>query len=139
MEQLRRMDLPKVTIDFLRQRLEQGRRRLRDEIEAEELILIFEQQLANHDWPSAREAAQTFGQRFSSERAAELFQQVNEAEAAERRQQSVDEGLATLERFVAAGDRHNAELALKLLANLDLEDGELAQLEARVAGMSGPK
>ncbi len=133
MEQLGRMDVPKVTIDFLRKRLEDGRRQLREPAEAEELVSVFDFHLAAHDWPNAREAAQRFGKRFtSSTRAAELFKRVNDLEAAERRQQSIDEGLATLERFIGYGDRHNAELALKLLSSLDLEPERLAQLQARV-------
>ena len=126
MEQLGRMDVPKVTIDFLRQRL-------RDQAEAEELVSAFDRHLALHDWPNAREVAQRFGHRFPEDsRAAELFRRVNEMEATERRQQSIDEGLVALEGFIAEGNRHNAELALKLLSSLDLEPERLAQLEARV-------
>ncbi len=133
MEQLSRMDVPKVTVDFLRQRVEDGRRQLRERAEAEELVSLFDSHLAARDWPNAREVAQRFGRRFpSSTRAAELFQQVNDLEAVERRQQSIQEGLATLERFIGFGDRHNAELALKLLSNLNLEPEQLAQLKARV-------
>ncbi len=133
MEQLGRMDVPKVTIDFLRKRLEDGRRQLRDRAEAEELVSAFDRYLAAHDWPNAREVAQRFGQRFpTSTRSAELFKRVNDLEAMERRQQSIDEGLAALERFIGFGDRHNAELALKLLASLDLDPEQLAQLRARV-------
>ena len=139
MELLSRMDIPKVTVDFLRQRLEEGRRRLRDQVEAEELIALFERHLEDHDWPNAREAAQRFGQRFAAaERAAELFRQVNDLEAAERRQQSVEEGLTAVEQFIAEGDRHNAELALKLLAGLDLDPDQLAQLESRVSRIQHP-
>ena len=133
MAQLSRMDVPKVTIDFLRKRLEDGRRQLRDRAEAEKLVSDFDRHLAAHDWPNAREVAQHFGQRFpASTRAAELFERVNDQEAVERRQQSIDEGLAAVERFIGFGDRHNAELALKLLASLDLEPEQLAQLQARV-------
>ena len=133
MAQLGRMDVPKVTIDFLRKRLEDGRRQLRDRAEADELVSDFDRHLAAHDWPNAREVAQRFGQRFpASTRAAELFKRVNDLEAVERRQQSIDEGLAAVERFIGFGDRHNAELALKLLANLDLEPEQLARLQARV-------
>ncbi len=133
MEQLSRMDVPKVTIDFLRQRVEDGRRQLRERAEAEDLVSIFDGYLAARDWPNAREVAQRFGRRFpSSTRAAELFQQVNDLEAAERRQQSILEGLDTLERFIGVGDRHNAKLALKLLSSLDLEPEQLAQLRLRI-------
>lgn len=131
--QLSRMDVPKVTIDFLRQRVEDGRRQLRERAEAEELVSMFDGFLSARDWPNAREVAQRFGRKFpSSTRAAELFQQVNDREAAERRRQSIQEGLATLERFLGFGDRHNAELALKLLSNLNLDPDQLAQLKARV-------
>ncbi len=130
-EQLGHMDVPKVTIDFLRQRLRDGRRQVRDRAEAEKLVSVFEDHLAARDWPNAREVAQRFGKRFPA-RAAELFKRVNDREAADRRQQSVEEGLAALERFIAQGNRHHAELALKLLASLNLEPGQLAKLEARV-------
>ncbi len=136
MERLSQMDVPKVTIDFLRKRLEEGRRQVRDRAEAEKLVSVFDSHLAAHDWPNAREVAQHFGRRFpSSTRAAELFGRVNELEAVERRQQSIEEGLATVERFIAEGNRHGAELALKLLARLDLEPARLARLEARVQGL----
>ncbi len=133
MAQLSRLDVPKVTIDFLRKRLEDGRRQLRDRAEAEQLVSVFDRHLAAQDWPNAREVAQRFGQRFpASTRAAELFKRVNDLEAVERRQQSIDEGLAAVERFIGYGDRHNAELALKLLSSLELDSEQLARLQARV-------
>ncbi len=132
-EQLGHLDVPKVTVDFLRKRLEDGRRQLREGAEAEKLASVFERYLAARDWPNAREVSQRFGQRFPSDpRATELVKRVNDLEAADRRQQSIEEGLAALERFIAQGDRHNAELALKLLASLNLEPDQLAQMEARI-------
>ena len=136
MTRLGEMDVPKVTIDFLRKRLEDHRRQLRDQAAAGELISVFERYLAARDWPNAREVAQRFGQRFpSSPRGAELFARVNDSEAAQRRQQSIREGLATLEGFITQGNRHDAELALKLLSRLDLEPERLAQLDARVRAL----
>lgn len=136
MESLSRMDIPKVTIDFLRKRLEDSRGRLRDTADAAEIVRRFEQRLEARDWPGAREVAQQFSQRFpSGSRGAELFNRANDMEARERRQQSLAEGLATLEKFIAAKDRTNAELALRLLSRLDLDRDRLAQLEARVRGL----
>ncbi|MEM7349484.1 MAG: hypothetical protein AAF657_01675 [Acidobacteriota bacterium] len=136
MEALRQMDIPKVTIDFLRQRLEQGRGRLRDAADEATIVERFEQRLTASDWPGAREVAQQFSHRFpTSARGAELFNRANDLEARERRQQSLAEGLATLERFIAARDRNNAQLALKLLSSLDLDPAQLAQLEARVRAL----
>ncbi len=136
MEQLGQMDIPKVTIDFLRKRLADHRGRVQDEAESNRIISEFEHYLAAGEWPTAREVAQRHSQRFpSSPRGAVLFSQVNEHEAAQRRQQSLEEGLAAFERFVASGDRHNAELALKLLANLELDPARLAELENRVRSL----
>jgi hypothetical protein len=136
MSQLGAMDVPKVTVDFLRKRLEDHRRQIRDREEAGQLVSVFERHLAAHDWPNAREVAHRFGQRFpGSPQGAELFKRINDLEATQRRQQSLDEGLAVLEGFIAKGNRHDAELALKLLSRLDLEPERLAQLEARVRAL----
>ncbi len=133
MDRLQRMDIPKVTIDFLRKRIEDSRRRRRDLAEAKALIGHFEEHLRSFDWPSARETAQRFSQHFpTSPKAAELFNRVNALEAEQRRRQSLEEGLATVERFVAAGDRGNAELALRLLHRLDPDPARLAELESKV-------
>ena len=103
MDRLRSMDIPKVTIDFLRKRIEDSRGRRRDQADAETLIGRFEQHLETFDWPSAREAAQNFSRRFpDSPRTAELFNRVNALEAKQRRQQSLEEGLATSGRSSSA-------------------------------------
>ncbi len=136
MAQLGTMDVPKVTVDFLRKRLEDHRRQMHEREEAGKIIAVFERHLAARDWPNAREVAQRFSQRFpDSPQSAELFKRVNNSEAAERREQSLKEGLATLESFIAQGNRHDAELALKLLSRLDVEPEQLARLEARVRAL----
>ena len=133
MDRLQSMDIPKVTIDFLRKRIKDSRGRRRDLADAEALIDHFERHLQAFDWPSARELAQRFSQRFpTSPRVAELFSRVNSLEAEQRRRQSLEEGLATVERFIAAGDRSNAELALRLLHRLDPDPERLTALEAKV-------
>ncbi len=136
MEQLGQMDIPKVTIDFLRKRLVDHRERVRDEADSRLFIAEFEHHLAAGEWPTAREVAQRYSQRFpTSPRGAALFSQVNEHEAVQRRQQSLEEGIATLERFLAGGDRNGAELALKLLTNLELDPELLTQFENRVRSL----
>ena len=133
MERLSRMDIPKVTIDFYRQRVEDARRRLNDDAEAQSLLSVFHLHVDSRDWPNAREVVQHFGKRFpDSPQTAELFAQINELEAAERRQQSIREGVTALEGFIAEGKRPEAEIALKLLRRLELEPTLLSQLEAQV-------
>lgn len=54
-------------------------------------------------------------------------------EAAERRQQSIAEGLETLKKLIAEGRRSEAEEALKLLRRLDLDQERLAELTKIIA------
>ena len=131
--QLSSLDLPKVSLDFLRKHLEESRGVASDEAEAASIVSRFQARLADHRWQEAREIAHAYGERFpNSPRAAELFNQVNEMEAAERRLLSLQEGIQTFERFLAEGKRQEAELALRLLESLDLDKGRLEALAAKI-------
>ncbi len=135
-ERLGRRDVPKITLDFLHKRLEDARAQLRVGEKMAALDTEFEKYLEAEGWAAARDVAHRFGQRFkNSPRAAEMFNEVSRREAEQRRQQSIAQGLATLERFLAEGKRSEAELALKLLQGLDLEEAQLAALEERVRKM----
>ncbi len=127
------MDVPKVTIDFLRKRLEATGRRRAEAATARAFETELRKRLAARDWQGARDIAQQYGKRFrGSPRSTELFHEVNRLEAGERRQQSVLEGVATFERFLAEGKRREAELALKLLHSLEVDPAQLAELKRRV-------
>lgn len=129
-------DLPKITLDFLRKRLADTRRKVREEAERQALHIRFQRHLEARDWRAARELAQRFGERFpESQEGAQLFHQVSEHEGRERRQQSLEQGLSTLESFIAGGKRREAELVLKVLRSLDIDPAELARCEARVRSL----
>ena len=133
---LSRLDVPKVSIDFLRKRLAEAQSRAQDDSDAQDIINTLERQLASHDWQGARETAHRFGERFPfGTRASELFNRVAEEEATERRKASIRQGVQTLEGFLAQGKKHEAALALKLLQNLNLGADELRALEARVKAL----
>jgi outer membrane protein assembly factor BamD (BamD/ComL family) len=132
---LQGMDVPKVTLDFLHKRLATGRTDTAEEAEAAAIVKSLQRHLAAKQWQAAREVAHNFGERFpEGPRAAQLFNQVNEMEAAERRQLSLREGIQTFEKFLAEGRHPEAQLALKLLENLDLDRDKLAALELKVRG-----
>ena len=106
---------------------------MRAKAAAAQLTAEFDRRLEARNWQGARDVAQRFGQVFPrSSRSAELFNKVTDLEAGERRQQSIAQGLATVERFIAQGERHDAELALKLLHNLDVDKTQLARLETQI-------
>ena len=130
------MDVPKLTVDFFRKRLAQAREQAREQAEGEALTAIFRRHLENRDWQSARDVAHRFGERFPDRpEASRFFNQVIEMEAAERRQQSLEQGIATLEKFLAEGKRREAEVAVKLLRQLQLDEQQLARFAERVAKM----
>lgn len=130
---LSQLDVPKITLDFLRQGLAARQDELRQRAEMEQFDEIFNQRLQSHDWVGAREVADMFSERFpNSEHAAEMYDRVNALDAADRREQSKQQGIAALERFIEAGQRREAELALQVLRNLDVDPQLLAALEKRV-------
>lgn len=136
LEQLTSLDVPKVTLDFLRKHLQVSRADTADEAEAAAIVVDLKKHLAAKRWQAAREVAHSFGERFpESPRAAQLFNEVNEMEAAERRQLSLREGIQTFEKFLAEGRQSEARLALKLLENLELDKDRLAALELKVRGL----
>ncbi|MEM1205358.1 MAG: hypothetical protein AAGN66_19170 [Acidobacteriota bacterium] len=133
LDQLSELDIPKITLDFYAKRLTDAAQKLRDEMEAKELESHFDQALQTKNWQGAREIARRFGERFpASAHASEMYNQVNRIEAGERRQHSIAHGIATLEQFIAGRQKHEAQLALKLLRGMDVDPDELARLESLV-------
>ncbi|MEO1088402.1 MAG: hypothetical protein AAFY88_29570, partial [Acidobacteriota bacterium] len=132
--ELQATDIPRVTIQTYARRIEETTRRLRDTSEANGLIDRFERHLEAREWQSAREAAQFFGQRFRDDpRSTSMFNRVAELEAADRRRQSIQQGLASCEQYIALGKKLEAQLALKLLRSMNLDADRIQQLEARIA------
>ncbi|MEE8525714.1 MAG: hypothetical protein V3T72_17390 [Thermoanaerobaculia bacterium] len=135
-ERLATMDVPKVSIDFLRQHLSAARTRTSDQAEADTMIASFERSLGSRDWQAAREIAHRFGERFPDRPdAARMFNLVTEEDAAERRQLSLEQGIDTLEKLIAEGKRPEAEVALKLVRQLELDEERLAAFAQQVSAL----
>lgn len=136
LEKLARQAVPKLTIDFYRKRLAEARALARDQAEAQAFENDLQARLAHRDWQAARDVAHRFGERFPDRPgAAEMFSRIAELESAERRQLSIRQGIATVEQFLAQGNRVQAELALKLLRGLHPDPAEIADLEQRLAAL----
>ena len=137
LDALQNMGLPRITIQTYSRRIEEARVRIRDAAEADAMTIGFERFLQARDWQSAREVAQRFGNRFLNDpRSAAMFNRVTEMEAGDRRQQSIVQGIASLEGFIAAGQKKEAQLALKLLRNMQADAARLAVYEQKVAALS---
>lgn len=130
--ELARHVVPKVTLDRMGARLKEARRAERDQREMAAFEELFQKHVADHRWQQARDVARQAGQRFRDHpRPAEMFNEVNLRESDDRRRESIRQGVAKLEQFIAQGKRGDAELALKLLKD-KIEPRRLAHYEARV-------
>lgn len=126
--------VPKVTLDFLRRRLADRRAELRSQAELQSLGSVFEQHLRRRHWQSARDVARVVVEQFGdAERASRMLATVDHHETSERRRRSVDHGIATLERFLEAGERQQAEVVLRVLRGLDVPESELERYRQRLA------
>lgn len=135
LEVLAKHEVPKITLDRLTVRLNEARSMRRDQQEMAAFEELFAQYLKSRRWQKSRDVAQQAGQRFPQHpRPAAMFNEVTMYEAEERQEQSVRQGIASLEQFIASGNRDSAQLALKLLKG-KIEDARLARYEAKVASL----
>ncbi len=96
---------------------------------------LFQQYLTAYRWQKARDVARQAGQAFPRHpRPAEMFHEVDLREAEERRQESIIQGVASLERFISQGQREEARLALKLLKG-KIDEERFASFEERVGSL----
>lgn len=136
LEQLGSMDVPKITVDTFAKRIRDLRQTLQDESEASSLEKRFSLALSSGDYSQAREVAREFGRRFpGNPHGTELFNRVAEVEAGERRKASIQQGLQQVERFLAAGDKAQAEMALRVVRGMAQDDPQIAALEAKIRAM----
>jgi len=131
---LSRSSVPKVTLDFLHKRLEEARGRVREASDFERYELIFREHLQAQRWQEARDLAHEVGERFRGDsRPAAMFDEVTRLEAQARRRQSLEQGIAALEGYIAQGQRSEAELALRVLQGLELGAERLAVYEEKIS------
>jgi serine/threonine protein kinase len=136
LDALAKLDVPRVTLDFLREKLAEDHERLKREEAEAAFEQRYRQRLAVHDWFAAREIAQELGRELpESSRAASMFAEIGRLEAIHHRQQAVEQGVRQVEAFIDQGDAAKAELALKILVQMDPENRHRKRLEKRVGGM----
>jgi len=132
-EKLVNLDVPKVTLDFFRVRLADRRSALRSAAELRSLESVFDQHLRRRGWQSARDVARVVGEQFGDlDRASRMLAEIDRQETDERRSRSVQQGIAALEGFLSRGDRQQAELALRVLRGLSVDESALAPFRRRL-------
>src|SRR4051812_40931655 len=136
LDALGKLDVSRVTLDFYREQLQEARAG----IQAEEQTAVFErryrQALADHNWFAAREVAEEWQKAVpASPRAAAMYAEVERLETVHRRQQALEQGVRQVETFIEQGDTAKAELALKILLQMDPENRHRKRLEKQVGGL----
>jgi serine/threonine protein kinase len=135
---LSELDIPRVTLAFYRDRLDEVKGLVAREERVSFLEMRFRRHLEDRDWFGAREDAQDMAQTVpASKRPAEMFAHIERLETDHRREQAVEQGVKQVEDFIRKGDAAKAELALKILLQMDPDNRDRRRLEKQVKGMKG--
>lgn len=135
---LSELDIPRVTLAFYRDRLEEVKSLVAREERVSFLEMRFRRHLEDRDWFGGREDAMEMEKTVpASPRVAEMFAHVERLETEHRKQQAVEQGVKQVEGYIQKGDAATAELALKVLLQMDPENRDRKRLEKQVKGMKG--
>ncbi len=136
LDALSKLDIPRVTLDFYREQWMEAR----TAIQHEEQLAVFERRyreaIEDHSWSAAREVARELGEgQPGNPRSSAMFSEAERMEAIARRQQAIEQGVQQVDTFIEQGDAAKAELALKILIQMDPENRHRKRLEKQVGGM----
>lgn len=136
LEALSKLDVPRITLDFYREQLAEARAGIQKEEQDAVFAHRYRQAVEDHNWFAAREVAQDLAKaQPGSPRAASMFAEIERLEAIHRRQQAMEQGVQQVETFIRQGEAAKAELALKILVQMDPENRHRKRLEKAVGGM----
>lgn len=128
-----RLGVPRVTLDFLRERLAAARTSIRQEEQAAVFERRFRESVEARNWLAARDSAYELGKAVpQSHRPAAMLAEIDRLEAEHRKQQALEQGVLQVETFVEQGDAAKAELALKILLQMDPDNRHRKRLEKQV-------
>jgi serine/threonine protein kinase len=135
---LARLDVPKVTLDAYRERIDAARATLGTEARAAELARRAEDAIVAKDFLAARSAAQELNRLpDGAGQGAGLLAEIDRAETAHRRHEAIEQGVRQVEAFLAQGQGSSAELALKILVQMDPENRHRKRLEKQLKAIAG--
>jgi serine/threonine protein kinase len=136
LDALAKLDVPRVTLDFYREQLAEARAGIHREEQDAVFDRRYRQAIEDHNWFAARDVAQELGKaQPGSPRATAMYSEIERLESIHRRQQAVEQGVRQVETFIEQGDAAKAELALKILLQMDPENRHRKRLEKQVGGL----
>jgi hypothetical protein len=136
--ELTALGVPRVTLDFYRERLDEIRTRADHEKRTAPFEQRYRAAVKGHDWLTAREVAGELGEAVpGSHRAAAMFAEIERLETEHRRQLSIEQGVRQVESFLVQKDLGKAELALKILLQMDPENHHRRRFEREIRALQG--
>jgi serine/threonine protein kinase len=136
MDELSRFDVPRVTLDAYRERVDEARNSNQLQEKVKSIEWIYRKHIQEKDWFRARDTAADLDRAIpASPRAAQMFAEVERLESVYRRELALEQGVRQVEAFVEQGDAAKAELALKILIQMDPENRHRKRLERQVKGL----
>jgi serine/threonine protein kinase len=136
LDALARLDMPRVTLDFYREQLAAARAGIHREEQDAVFDRRYRQAIEDRNWFAAREVAMELEKAQPGiPRATAMYGEIERLETVHRRQQSVEQGIHQVETFIGQGDAAKAELALKILLQMDPENRHRKRLEKQVGGL----
>jgi serine/threonine protein kinase len=135
--ELEKLGATRVTLDFLRGKLDQARGRAAAAERTATVEKRFRARLAAGDFQGARDAAVAYDRELpGGDRTAELFAEVARLEEEHRRRDAVAQGERQIEELIRQGRADQAELALKVLLRIDPKHKKRRQLEKKIKAMA---
>jgi len=135
---LGRLDVPRVTLDAYRERIDAARATLGTEARSAELARRATTAITAKNFVTARDAAHELVRLpEGAEQGARLLAEIDQAETAHRRQESIEQGVRQVEAFLAQGQSGSAELALKILVQMDPDNRHRKRLEKQLKAIAG--
>jgi tRNA A-37 threonylcarbamoyl transferase component Bud32 len=136
LDALSQLDIPRVTLSMLRERLDEVKSLMARDEKAALLETSFRKHLDAHDFSAAHEDATEMEKILpAGTRAAEMFARLDRLEADFRKQQALEHGVQQIEDFIKKGDAAKAELAFKVLTQMDPENRHRKRLEKQIKGL----
>lgn len=137
-DQLAALGLSKVTLDSYREQMGEARRAVEHEQRLTPIEKRYRDMVQARNWFGAREAAQDMEREApTGPRAAAMYGEIERLETIHRRQQSVEQGVRQVDAFLEKGDLANAELAFRILLNMDPENRHRKRIERQLRAGRG--
>ncbi|MDX1996467.1 MAG: serine/threonine-protein kinase [Thermoanaerobaculia bacterium] len=132
------LGVSRVTVELYRSRLVELVEQGRTEAAIGARRKAFEERVAAGDFQGAREVVGELQEELPGhELIDELLGRVSRLEQEDARARAITQGVAQIEKFIVAGDAAKAELALRVLVQMDPENRRRKQFEKQIEKLRG--